>query len=438
MISIDRVRDIIKSGDKIFAAVSGGIDSMSLLFWLNENKDALKISLGVVNIEHGIRKSESVRDSEFVKDWCASHGVLCTSVKVDALSYKEEKGLTLEQAARELRYGVFDELLKKGVCDKIATAHNADDNAETVLMRILRGTGLKGLVGIGRARGAYIRPLLNTTRAEIESYVADNKIPYVVDSTNFDTEYTRNFLRHEIFGKLKDRFDCGEAFRRLSAAAVENERYFDRLLDGVVKADKGAQLVPISYVGEPALFTRLINKAFVGLKVVADIEERHYKLLQGLALRGENGDTFDMPYNTCAALEYDNIALYRKQKKCMDEKAVSVGKTCLGCYVATVSRIDKRIEGKLCFDMDKLPAGAVLRTRRDGDTFTKFGGGTKGLNDYLTDKKYPVRLRDSLPLITCGKDVLIVCGVEIGESVKIDKNTVNAAVLELEYLGENN
>ena len=431
MTDVDGVKDIINEGDKICVAVSGGIDSVTLLHFLSTHKNELKIELSAVNVEHGIRGDASKSDTEFVKKFCRELKVDCKCFSVDAVKYREDNNLTLEQAARILRYKIFDELIEKeGV--KIATAHNSDDNAETVLMRILRGTGLKGLCGIARRRGNYIRPLIYTSRKEIEDYVKENNLSYVIDETNTDTDYTRNFLRCEIFNKLNERFNTGAAFSKLSRAAVENEEYFEDIVNGCVTFDNGAYLVPVELVCTPVLFKRAIYGAFNALGVFADIEERHINLLLELAGNGDNGDVLDMPYGVKAEYENLSIALFVPSVKCTDETYANIGVTRIGRYTATVKSETKRIDGKLCFDVDKVK-NAVIRTRRDGDVFTKFGGGTKSLNDYFTDKKIPLRLRDEIPIIARGNEVLVIGGVEISKSVKVDKDTKRIVSFTIYY-----
>ena len=179
---------------KIGVALSGGRDSVALLHMLRE----AGYTLIAINVEHGIRGDESLRDSKFVAELCASLDVPLLAYGVDAPTFARESGYTLEQGARILRYRVFDRVLQEGKCDYIALAHHLDDQVETILMRILRGTGIKGLVGMRAVSGRYVRPLLGVSREEIDSYCKQNGLAYVEDSTNGDSAYTRNFLRGEL------------------------------------------------------------------------------------------------------------------------------------------------------------------------------------------------------------------------------------------------
>jgi tRNA(Ile)-lysidine synthase len=155
---------------------------MSPLNWFINSTQIFGVEFFAVNIEHGIRGEASRNDSLFVEDFCIKNGVRLESFKVDALGFAKEKGLTVEQAARELRYNCFESLISGLKCNKVATAHHADDNAETLLMRAFRGTGVRGLAGISETReGKYIRPFLQVSREDIEEYVDENRIPYLED-----------------------------------------------------------------------------------------------------------------------------------------------------------------------------------------------------------------------------------------------------------------
>ena len=196
-------------------ALSGGRDSVALFYALKQAGE----NIVAINVEHGIRGENSLKDSEFVKEFCKAQGVKLYSFSVDVPTFAKAQGYTIEQAARVLRYQVFDKAVEDGLCDIVAIAHHADDLAETLLMRILRGTGTKGLVGMRAFDGRYIRPLLDFTREDINAYIEANNLPYVDDETNDDLAYTRNYLRAEL-ARLKERYpDMEAAFARLSRVA---------------------------------------------------------------------------------------------------------------------------------------------------------------------------------------------------------------------------
>ena len=211
---------IKKSNEKIGVAVSGGIDSMTLLYlYQKANQDII-----VINFEHGIRGESSRQDSQFVKEYCEKNNLDLLHFDLNVLDNCKQ-GESVETCARRLRYKIFNDLLKNGTIKKIALAHHADDNLETVLMRLFRGTGIRGLVGI-TDHDNFIHPLLTYTRKEIEDYALANKIPYVEDETNKKSDYTRNYLRNELIPLIKLKYsDVTNSVNRLSSIANETSDY---------------------------------------------------------------------------------------------------------------------------------------------------------------------------------------------------------------------
>ena len=205
---------------KLGVAVSGGMDSMVLLDLCRK----VQKKLVVINIEHGIRGQESISDSDFVQSYCRLCGVEYMRFSFNTLE-EMKPGESVELAARRLRYDVFYRLLAEKTVDAIALAHHADDNAETLLMRIFRGTGIHGLIGMGERKG-FVRPLLGVPHKDIEAYATEHRIPYVTDSTNLVDDCTRNYIRHEIMPKILALYPGAvEAFTRLSENAKEADEY---------------------------------------------------------------------------------------------------------------------------------------------------------------------------------------------------------------------
>ena len=190
---------IVVPNKRIGVGVSGGMDSMVLLNLLMEQKK----DITVINIDHCIRGADSKSDSDFVEEFCNNNNILCLRFEVDVLSQCRLTRESVELCARNLRYEIFNRLLDEKKVDIIALAHHADDNIETVLMRIFRGTGIKGLKGILDSE-RFIHPLINYTKQDIENYATKNNIQYVTDSTNFESEYTRNYIRNEIIPTIKE------------------------------------------------------------------------------------------------------------------------------------------------------------------------------------------------------------------------------------------
>ena len=197
---------LIEQGDTVIAGVSGGADSVCLLFLLLDLKERLQINVTVLHIEHGIRGERSRQDAHFVEELCKTHDIPFQVRSVNATEYAGEHKVTLEEAARILRYEAFAEVAATygDAHVKIAVAHHRDDQAETVLFQMARGSGLHGLGGMHPKRDRIIRPLLTCSRRDLELYLSENNLPYVTDETNQDNQYARNRIRNVILPELKE------------------------------------------------------------------------------------------------------------------------------------------------------------------------------------------------------------------------------------------
>lgn len=420
---------LIKTGDTLGVGVSGGADSMALLHYLNSIKEDLDIDLVAITVDHGLRENAG-SDCDFVMSYCKENRIRCHKFKVDSYKIAKERGLCIEQAAREARYGVFDALIKKGIVDKIALAHHMGDQAETILLHILRGAGLVGATGMDYIRdGIYIRPMLNVTKDEIIKYLYENSIDHVEDETNADSTFSRNYLRNKIMPLLRKKFPAvDQNLVNFGKACKEDDDFIAKQVsfDAII-TEPTIVKIPLNYfIYDKSLTSRMIMKAFDSLGVVADIERKHIKMVTDLA-NAENGKKLDLPHNTTAIKEYEYITITRKVKEVItDSQGLKVGKTSFAdMYEIDVKRTKMFVlrPGVQLMDTKKIPADAVWRVRQKGDKFEKFGGGTKPLRTYLIDKKIPARLRDSLPILAKGDEVYCILGVEISNKVKVDQDT---------------
>lgn len=415
---------LFERGDRIGVAVSGGRDSMSLLHYLVEHHNDLLIRVIAIHVEHGIRGEESLHDRDFVMKYCSEHDIPLCQVSLDVPTYAKEHLIGVEQAAREMRYHYFDELLRKGVVDKIATAHQLDDQCETVLMRIFRGTGVKGLEGIPSARsGKYIRPMLSLSRLDIQEYCDSHHVPHVEDSTNFNLEYTRNFIRHEVLPVVEKMFpQYRKSIERLTGAAKETISFMDSVAIPYEVDDKSRIIFAVEplLTAHPALVRHSIRKAMIEQGFALDFEQCN--LLDVLSLLNkETGKEISLSQGLIAIKAPEHLMIMHAVEATPYEIPFRKGDIPLPDG-STLTVGDYRGVG-LRFDPKKIPEGSVIRNRREGDIFTTFGGFTKTLGNYLTNIKYPSRDRDELPLIACGKEVYVICGVEISQKVKVDENT---------------
>lgn len=417
---------LFKKNQVIAVALSGGSDSVSLCHFLKTNEEKLNITVKAINIEHGIRGETSIADTKFVVDFCAKLQVPLLTYAVDCPTYAKDNKLTLEESARILRYDCFFDALKKGDCDLIATAHHKSDNLESVLFNLFRGTGLKGLVGIkDEYKDKIVRPMLDTSKAEIDDYIKEHSLPFVVDETNSDTDYTRNALRHEVIPSIEKIFpESADAVRRLSKIVKEEDAFLDELATGFISATD--DIVSIDLKIPDPIFARavIIALKLVGLK--KDWEKSHIDGVTSLKnLR--TGSQISLPKDFIAVKEYDTIVLLKKKPilsvqipfglgsfKAIDQ-TISIEKTAM----------PKNLKDGLYADLDKIPLGAIIRTKQDGDIFTPFGGKTKLLSDYFTDKKIPSRLRGETPVLAKDDKVLVVFGVAVSNDIKVDETTKN-------------
>ncbi len=416
----------VQKGIKVGAAVSGGVDSMVMLNLLKKSG----ADVVVINVEHGIRGALSKRDSKFVKNYCKRHEIECLSYAVDSLGYSTENNVSVELAARTLRYEIFDNLLKEKKVDCIALAHHLNDQVETVLMRIFRGTGIKGLRGIVDREG-YVHPMLNFTKQEIRDYAFLNRIPYKEDATNFDSEYTRNYIRHEIIPHVKSRFPSFElAIKKLAKTAEETE---DFLMSEVVpykEKEEGASL-PVSVLSlHPALAKKTIAETLRLLGCEKDIETNHLESL--IALKDSpNNAKINLPFGYDAYKSYDELLIVKRvESETYESPFTTSGLYEYQGFSYTFSKTDAIKKG-LTFDAGKLPNGAVVRTRKEGDKFKRYGGGTKSLSDYLTDVKMPSYMRSKLLVIAKGSTVYAILGVEISDEIKVTVETENIYLINV-------
>lgn len=445
--SLEKVSEFIsknkmfKAGDVVGVGVSGGIDSMSLLHYLNSIKEEKDIDVVAITVDHQLRE-ESAYDCAFVQRWCKEHGIRCYKFKVDCSLISKNKGLTIEEGAREGRFGIFENLIKNQMVDKIALAHHMQDQAETILFHLLRGSGTAGLKGMEPVRDFYIRPFLETEKSEIVEYSYENEIPYVDDSTNDDVKYNRNFLRHKIFPLLRSKWPgVDKTICSFASLAKEDDEFIGKFANNTsYLTSKNVVKLPINYfVYERPVVSRAIFKALQKLSATKDVESRHIALIQNLA-NAENGTSLDLPNKVKAIKEYEYIAFAKaEEKKPLKTYSFKSGKTEIEEFgrITVKKQLNFNFgEGFELIDCKKVPKDAVWRKRASGDEIVKLGGGRKSLKEFLIDKKVPARQREHLPVLASGKNILVVAGVGISDDVKIDEHTTCAYKITFESKSE--
>ncbi len=415
----------VEKGETIGVGVSGGADSMVLLHAILSLKESNDLNIIVVHINHQLRGSESDRDEQFVKEFCIKHNLICKCAKVDVKKNKINNKLTEEESARNLRYEVFDNIIKEYNIKKFYLAHHANDQAETILMHIFRGSGSLGAVGMIE-NGIYKRPMLGFTKDQILNIAKHNNLSYVLDSTNEINICNRNILRNEILPQIEKIYPgATRSIVRFANNLSDDLDYIEKSLPQdliKVKTDRvGIDLKVFNM--HDAISYRLIKKAFNSLNVFHDILSVHIQAIKNL-VKLQNGSRIDLPHNIIAAREYSEIVLYKKTNNKTNKEAAFVeGEIFFNEYIINVKEVDFTDvlynDGSLYVCADNIH-NAVWRTVKNNDYFCKLGSsGSKKLVDYFTDKKIPLLKRKEIPILVSDSEVLVVAGYDISDKVKV-------------------
>lgn len=389
-----RKYQMLSPGDHIICGVSGGADSVALLFGMYLLREKLGITLSAAHFNHHLRGAESDRDEQFVRQFCDRYEIPLFVGQAQVVS--GEKGL--EAAAREARYGFFATLT-----GKIATAHTADDNAETVLMNMVRGTGLKGLGGIAPVNGNIIRPLLTATRAEVLSFLQEYHLSYVEDSSNREDAFLRNRLRHRVMPLLKE--ENPRLAESLSQMAMQLRE------DAAALEPEGA-LPDVLALREmpPALRSRLLAR-FLRECGVAEPERRHIQLVETLVFAEKPSARVMLPMGVSIARNYDTLTVFQ-EKQSLKIVSLQPGDVVqlneLGLQVSCTDATEI-INTKEIFTVNT-QGPITVRARQNGDSIHLNAGG-RSLKKLFIDRKIPACNREMIPVVADDLGVLGVWGI---------------------------
>ena len=452
--------DMLQPGDTVAAGVSGGADSVCLLFLLNIMREEIPFRLMAVHVNHGIRE-EAIEDEAYVQKLCGQWQIPFFAVHENVASLAKKQGLSEEEAGRNLRYASFERILREeaqGSRGKIAVAHNKNDRAETMLFNLVRGTGLTGLCSIPPVRNDIIRPLLCVARKEIEEFLEKKQISYCIDRTNGEDTYTRNKLRNHLFPYLT---------QNISPAAVDRMNHTADLLSEAkayitqetVKAyekcrlpeSSGAVGIKISverFLQEPEfiqgqILLTAVEELLPGRK---DITSGHIAAMKNL-FYAHGSKSADLPYGFRAVKEYDVFMLFpKKQEKTETSSGEEIHVMKIpGSYVLQgAGELSFSIlENEKCqdipektytkwFDYDKIIKSLVIRKRQSGDYLTIDGKESKkSLKNYMIQEKIPRSRRGDIWILADGSHILWVIGYRISSRYKINKNTKRILQVQL-------
>lgn len=438
--TIERHR-MIAIGDKVLVGVSGGADSIALLHMLNRLKAELKIELAVAHINHGLRGKDAHGDASYVANLCEQWGIPFFLKEVDVGQLSRAWGLSEEEVGRRVRFEFFDQVLSQLDGDKIALGHHQDDQVETILHNIIRGTGLEGLRGIKPIRdGKIIRPLLEIGRQEIERYLHGEGLSYRHDRTNDETIYTRNKLRLELIpyidSELNARF-TDSIIRMADILGAEDDflsAYTCQLMEGNISKEPDRVAIPIAFLQSChlAIQRRVLRSCIEELsEVMTDIGQKHIDGVLHMCNLNP-GSTMDLPLGLIVYRDYDTLILTR-------ESIYSHGGFDIELHIPgtvfiedigidiTARHVKKiRFGDPNCvyIDGDTISHTLRVRSRIDGDRFRPFGmRGSKKLKDFFIDEKIPRYERDAIPLVVDDGNIVWVAGHQIGDDYKITEDT---------------
>ncbi len=435
---------MLTGDDNVIAGISGGADSICLLFVLLRLQKEIPFTLTAVHVHHGLRGESADHDEAYVKEVCSREHVELVTFHEDVERLAREQGLTLEEAGRQVRRTAFEQVLKEKGGNKIALAHHLNDNAETLLWNLCRGTGLKGLGGIAPVSGVWIRPFLCVKRIEIESYLKKWGISYCTDETNLENVYTRNKIRNQVIPYLEA--NLNEQAAAHIAETAEQMRVLGEYIEEEAARAKN-MCTECREPGETVLVEEKYRQIAAALQPYVlhqiicetagrskDIEAVHVKSLEDL-LEKQVGRRVELPYEVTAVRCYEGLRFYKGQEK---EAAPEEGEF--------VFRIMERGEKNEVFpekpytkwfDYDIIENTVKIRHRQPGDYITiDKAGNTQKLKQYFINEKIPQSERDAVWLAADGSHIMWIVGYRQNQMYQITERTKRILEIQL-YKGEN-
>jgi len=438
---------MLSGGETVLVGLSGGPDSGCLLLALNLLKDEFNLKLHALYVDHGLRPAETPEEIEFCKNLCEGLTIPLGVKSIDVKAYAAEQGMNKQEAARELRYRVFDETLSETKADKVALGHNADDQIETFLMRFVRGAGPKGLSGIPSVRGKVIRPLIGTERSEIEKFLDEQGAGYMIDSSNLKEDYLRNRLRLLVVPEIrKINPHISQTVSRTLDILTEEESYFEIIVTKTLmklicrKTDLRIELFlsPLEAM-DRVILRRVLRRAIDETKGLRSIEFIHIEAIIELIRRGRHGDRLYLPKGLRVIKNYSTLLITAEAPQRIGRAALNVpGETVLEDIRAVIrvsveGRVESYGDGKAVavFDAEKVGTVLTVRPREKGDLFYPIGfGKRKKLQDFFVDEKVPRDERDAVPIVVSGDNIVWIAGYRGDDRFKVAEATKRFLKLE--------
>lgn len=431
---------MLNGGEKVVVGLSGGPDSVCLLVLLNHLKERFNLELHAMHVDHGLRPDETPAEILFCERFCRELGLPFIFRSIDVRAHEEAYGLNRQEAARELRYQCFQAVISEITADTLALAHNADDQAETVLMRLLRGSGPAGLSGIPVKRGNIIRPLIETERSEIELFLDKNNMQYIIDSSNTRTDYLRNRLRKILMPELLQiNPELIRSLQKTTSILQEEERYFEIIVTKTLmklvsrKSDKRLELflAPLEIM-ERVLLRRVLRRAIDVTETLRGISFIHIEDMISLIKSGKAGDRIYLPRDIRVIKEYALLVITSDPPHVLTDCEIQPPGEAVLTGIGTV--IKARFEdnssdisdGKssVLLDAEEMVFPLTIRARKPGDFFYPLGfGKKKKVQDYFVDEKVPRDERDSVPIVVSGSNIAWIAGYRADHRFRITDQT---------------
>lgn len=459
---IDRVRrtidrySLLTRGDRVIVGVSAGVDSMVLLHLLNQLCQDFSLSLIIAHLNHGLRPEESKREAELVQEESLRLGLPLEYEVFNVREFQEAKGISLQDAARRVRFQFFHQLLKKHRGDKIALGHHADDQVETLLLRLLRGSGLKGLKGMLPIReGKVIRPLIEAWKEEIEAFALENSIAYLLDSSNLEGDYLRNRIRHKLIPLIEKEYRHGfrRAVLRTSARLRDEDDFVEKEAEKAFEKIAHQEERELSFKFSDfqslpkSIQWRVLQKALERIGKGSDVEEGEWSDVNAIQRELQKPlASFSLELSRDLFIEkrYDNISLKRGKSKPIppfEVELLTPGRTSIqeiGVEVLVEERLWRTPESiglstNVAFlDYEHIHFPLRMRNFRPGDRFHPLGAkGTQKLKEFFIDHKIPRMDRPHIPLLISGEAIAWVVGHRIDERFKVTPKTIKVLRVEV-------
>jgi tRNA(Ile)-lysidine synthase len=432
--------NLLAPGDTVLAGFSGGPDSTCMLCVMQELREKYRLRIYALYVDHNLRPDEVPAEIGFCKAFCKSLGIDFMVRSIDVISYAKERHMNRQEAARELRYRIFQEAASEVSAGKIALAHHADDQAETLFMRIARGAGPAGLCGIPVKRGNIIRPLMEIERSEIEAFLAEKNILPVTDSSNLKQDYFRNLVRMQLIPVLKQvNPNLVQSIAHTMDVLREEERYFNILVTKTLmklisrKSARRIELFLSPLEGmDTVILRRTLRRAISETEGLRGIGFVHVEEIIGLIKKGRNGDRLVLSGKCRVIKDYALLVITSEEPVKISRYVLPLPgeAVIIGAGLVLTAALEENSaqfgDGKtsVLLDAEKLHGPLMVRPRRPGDYFYPFGfGRRRKLQDFFTDLKVPRDERDSIPLVTSGEDIAWVAGYRADDRFRVTETT---------------